>query len=57
MNYPDLVSILKMETMKTLNFKKTESIFAKFALTTEEMIKVRGGDGDPLGPPKPPIKL
>jgi hypothetical protein len=59
MNYPDLVSILKIKTMKTLNFKKTENIFTKFALTSEEMINVRGGSGgEPiLLPPTPPIKI
>ncbi|MCX6330576.1 MAG: hypothetical protein NTZ85_13815 [Bacteroidia bacterium] len=45
--------------MKTLNFKKTENIFTKFALTSEEMINVRGGaQGEPIIlPPTPPIKI
>ena len=45
--------------MKTLNFKKTEDIFAKFALSNEEMINVRGGgEGEPiLKPPVPPVKI
>lgn len=59
MNYPELVSILKTETMKTLNFKKTENTFAKFALSNEEMINVRGGgEGEPIiKPPVPPVKI
>jgi hypothetical protein len=60
MNYFDLVSILKIKTMKTLNFKKTENIFTKFALTSEEMINVRGGnEGEPilLPPSPPPVKI
>lgn len=46
--------------MKTLNYKKTENLFAGFALTNNEMLKVRGGEGegDPiLKPPIPPIKI
>lgn len=45
--------------MKTLNFKKSNEFFAEFALTNEEMIKVRGGDGgDPiLKPTVPPVKI
>jgi hypothetical protein len=59
MNYSDLVSILKNKTMESLNFKKTENIFTKFALTSEEMINVRGGgQGEPIIiPPTPPIKI
>jgi len=44
--------------MKTLNFKRTSDLFAGFALSNEEMIKVRGGDGDgTIKPPVPPIKI
>jgi hypothetical protein len=47
--------------MKTLNFKTTNGIFAKFALTTIEMIKVRGGGAegpDPtILPSQPPVKI
>ena len=42
--------------MKTLNFELTSDIFNEFALTNEEMIYVRGGDGEPVPmPPQPPI--
>jgi hypothetical protein len=43
--------------MKTLNYKKTEDIFVDFTLSNEEMINVRGGDGDegtPIPLPLPP---
>lgn len=45
--------------MKTLNFEQLKSIFDEFALSNEEMIKVRGGEnGDPVAlPPDPPIKI
>jgi hypothetical protein len=45
--------------MKTLNFKKTNEFFAEFALSTAEMIKVRGGDADEpiVKPPIPPVKI
>ncbi len=44
--------------MKTLNFNLTEDIFNEFALTNEEMICVRGGEGDPIAlPTNPPIKI
>lgn len=45
--------------MKTLNFKKSNQFFTEFALTNEEMRKIRGGDGgDPIIlPPPPPIKI
>lgn len=42
--------------MKTLDFEKTVDIFAEFALSNEEMINVRGGDGDPILTP-PPVKI
>ncbi len=44
--------------MKTLNFEKTNDIFAKFALTNVEMIKVRGGETDPIiKATPPPVKI
>ena len=46
--------------MKTLNFKKTNELFTEFALSNEEMLKVRGGESDSDGtlkPPIPPIKI
>jgi hypothetical protein len=45
--------------MKTLNFKQTNDVLVKFALSNEEMIKVRGGNnGDPvLRPTDPPVKF
>jgi len=42
--------------MKTLDVEKTVDIFADFALSNEEMINVRGGDGDHMLPP-PPVKI
>jgi len=42
--------------MKTLNLEKSKNIFAEFALSSVEMIKVRGGDGDPQ-PILPPIRI
>jgi len=44
--------------MKALNFDLTKDIFDEFALSNEEMIKVRGGDLDPTPlPTTPPIKI
>jgi hypothetical protein len=44
--------------MKTLNFEMNFDIFNEFELSNEEMICVRGGDGDPIViPPAPPIVL
>jgi|WetSurSiteA1Bulk_404760.scaffolds.fasta_scaffold101304_1 hypothetical protein len=45
--------------MKTLNFKNTTELFTEFALTKEEMIKVRGGNMDEpiIKPPIPPVKI
>ena len=40
--------------MKTLNFELTKDIFNEFALSNEEMIYVRGGEGE-IRPPQPPI--
>jgi len=34
--------------MKTLNSQMTKDIFTEFALSNEEMIYVRGGEGDPI---------
>ena len=45
--------------MKTKNLETSFDIFADYALTSEEMISVRGGDaGDPgtIVPP-PPVKI
>ncbi len=42
--------------METLNFEKTKDIFAEFALSSEEMINVRGGEGDVL-PHPPPVLI
>ncbi|MGD0757187.1 MAG: hypothetical protein ABR927_19250 [Bacteroidales bacterium] len=42
--------------MKTLNSKLTKDILTEFALSVQEMINVRGGEGDPIiKPPTPPI--
>jgi len=43
--------------MKTLDFEKTVDIFAEFALSNDEMINVRGGDGEILHPVPPPVKI
>jgi hypothetical protein len=44
--------------MKTLDFERTVDIFADYALSNEEMINVRGGDGgDHMLPPPPPVKI
>jgi hypothetical protein len=43
--------------MKTLNLKLTD-LLNEFALTNEEMINVRGGEGDPISlPTNPPIRV
>lgn len=34
--------------MKTLNSQMTNDILTEFALSNEEMIYVRGGEGDPI---------
>lgn len=42
--------------MKTLNSKLPEDILSVFALTNEEMINIRGGEGEPIVKPSiPPI--
>ena len=43
--------------MKTLNFEKSKNIFAEFALSNVEMIKVRGGDDGEPSPILPPVKI
>jgi len=44
--------------MKIQNFKLAEVGFSEFALSNEEMIYVRGGEGDPIAlPTPPPIKI
>jgi hypothetical protein len=43
--------------MRTLDQKLTKDIFNEFALSNEEMIIIRGGDGDPTPPIKPPEKI
>jgi hypothetical protein len=43
--------------MKTLNFELANDIFNEFTLSNEEMIYVRGGEGDPIVlPGQPPIR-
>lgn len=66
-NFPELVTIIKPKIMKTrtLNFDKTRNMFTEFALSTKEMINVRGGSGEhdellpePIVKPcNPPIKI
>lgn len=44
--------------MKTPNLNLSKDIFNMFQLSNEEMINVRGGEGDPIvQPPVPPIKI
>jgi hypothetical protein len=44
--------------MKTQNLQETKNIFDVYLLSNEEMIKVRGGDGDPGQlPPAPPVRI
>lgn len=44
--------------MKTLNPESAFGSLSEFALTSEEMINVRGGEGDPiLLPSIPPIRV
>ncbi len=44
--------------MKTQNLQESKNLFDEFVLSNEEMIKVRGGDGDPGQlPPTPPVKI
>lgn len=42
--------------MKTLNILQTSNVLTDFVLSNEEMINVRGGEGDPIVKPAiPPI--
>jgi len=44
--------------MKTLNLDLAKDLFNEFALSNEEMIYVRGGEGDPiLKPTEPPVRI
>jgi len=44
--------------MKTLTLDLTIDFLKDFALTSEEMINVRGGEGEPiLRPNEPPVKI
>ena len=44
--------------MKTLNLDLTKGLFEEFALSTEEMIHVRGGEIEPTPRPSvPPVKI
>lgn len=46
---------LKKREMESKNFDSLNSIFNEYALTNEEMICVRGGDGgEPIVVPTPP---
>jgi hypothetical protein len=40
--------------MKNLNPELTINLFSEFALSNEEMICVRGGEGEPISIPTPP---
>ena len=47
-----------MKTIKTMNSKLTKDIFTEFALSIEEMICVRGGEGDPIiKTSAPPVRI
>ncbi|MFZ0281476.1 MAG: hypothetical protein WAL29_07490 [Bacteroidales bacterium] len=41
--------------MKKNKPEQTEEIFDEFVLSIEEMICVKGGDGDPILRPVPPL--
>jgi len=44
--------------MKTLNPEFSIELLTEFVLSVEEMIFVRGGEGDPVNPPViPPVKI
>lgn len=43
--------------MKTLNPESTIDLFNEFELSNEEMIFVRGGDGEPESLPTKPVVL
>jgi|WetSurMetagenome_2_1015567.scaffolds.fasta_scaffold118734_2 hypothetical protein len=40
--------------MKKLDFEKTTEILREYELSIEEMICVKGGEGDPILLPTPP---
>jgi hypothetical protein len=44
--------------MKTTNLELTIDLLSKFALSNEEMINVRGGEGEPIIKPTiPPVRI
>lgn len=44
--------------METLNQESKQDIFNEFLLSNDEMINVRGGEGDPIvNPNLPPIRI
>jgi hypothetical protein len=44
--------------MEKINFEPANDIFEKFVLSNEEMINIRGGEGDPIIKTNlPPIKI
>lgn len=44
--------------MKTSNSESVKNILNEFVLTNEEMIQIRGGEGDPVtNPSLPPVKI
>jgi hypothetical protein len=54
----NLYHFKKKENMKTLNFELTIEIFDAFQLSNEEMICVRGGEGDPIiKTTTPPVRI
>lgn len=57
------VKLKRRKAMKTNDMRNSLEFLKDFALTKEEMFKVRGGGGDgggndiPIVPPTPPIKI
>jgi hypothetical protein len=50
--------ILKRKIMKNLNVNLTTEIFENFVLSNQEMINVRGGEGEPIiKPVTPPVRI
>lgn len=44
--------------MENLSLEKIKGVLDEYVLTFDEMIRVRGGDGDPIIiPTPPPIKI
>jgi hypothetical protein len=44
--------------MKTLNLEQTKELFSAFEISNEEMVYVRGGEGEPIiKPGVPPVIL